>query len=359
LYDEHFMRQALALARSAPSTSPNPRVGAVLIRDGSVIGLGAHRGPGTPHAETLALAGADAVGASLYVTLEPCNFFGRTPPCAPAVIAAGIQRAVVAMEDPDERVRGSGLAAMRAAGLEVVTGVLEDAARRINLAFVHHRTTGLPLLILKLALTLDGRLAAPNGSSRWITAPRTRILVHEERSRSDALMVGVGTVETDDPTLLVRGVAAARQPVRVIVDASGRLRSSTAVFDSAPEAPLIVATTDDANQDIRNSWREAGAEVLVLGSSAEGVDLLQLLGDLGRRGCLQVYCEGGPRLATSLLKHRLVDRLELHYGPKMVGYDGASIGDLGVADIGDARLWTTTDVKRVENDLLVSLEPSR
>jgi diaminohydroxyphosphoribosylaminopyrimidine deaminase / 5-amino-6-(5-phosphoribosylamino)uracil reductase len=355
-YDEHFMRQALALARSGPSPSPNPRVGAVLVRDGRVIGRGAHRGPGTPHAETLALAKGDATGASLYVTLEPCNFFGRTPPCAPAVIQAGVHRVVVAMEDPDERVRGKGLAEMRAAGLQVATGVLEQPARRINRAFIRQRTTGLPSLVLKLALTLDGRLAAANGSSRWITSARTRAVVHEQRSRSDAVMVGAGTVEMDDPSLSVRDVALQRQPIRIVLDSSGRLRSSTAVFSSVQESPLIVATTEGASQSARDSWTQAGAEVLVLGRSPEGIDLAQLLRALGERGLLQVYCEGGAELATSLLRHRLVDRLELHYGPQMVG-DGPSIGDLGVEDMGAARQWRTLDVTRVDDDILVTLEP--
>jgi diaminohydroxyphosphoribosylaminopyrimidine deaminase / 5-amino-6-(5-phosphoribosylamino)uracil reductase len=350
------MRQALALARSGPPPSPNPRVGAVLVRAGRVIARGAHRGPGSPHAESLALAGVDANGASLYVTLEPCNFFGRTPPCAPAVIEAGVHRAIVAMEDPDERVRGKGLAEMRAAGVEVTTGVLEDPARRINRAFIHHRTTGRPFLILKVALTLDGRLAAANGSSRWVTSPRTRVLVHEERSRSDAVMVGVGTVQSDDPSLSVRDLASRRQPVRIVLDSTGRLQPSAAVFSSLPESPLIVATTERASQSARTLWKQAGAEVLVLRGSPEGIDLSELLIALGNRGLLQVYCEGGAGLATSLLKQRLVNRLELHYGPKMVG-NGPSIGDLGVADMSDARQWTTVDVTQVDDDVLVTLEP--
>jgi diaminohydroxyphosphoribosylaminopyrimidine deaminase / 5-amino-6-(5-phosphoribosylamino)uracil reductase len=349
------MREAIALARCVPTASPNPRVGAVIVRDGHVLSRGAHRGAGTPHAEAVALAGADARGSTLYVSLEPCSFFGLTPPCAAAVVEAGVARAVVAMEDPDARVQGRGLAALRAAGVEVTLGVLEDAARRINAPFIHHRTTGRPLVVLKLALTLDGHLAAADGSSRWITSEETRVLVHEERARSDVILVGAGTVEVDDPTLSVRHGHSARQPARVVVGAHGRVPASAAIFRSGDTAPVIVATTDASGHEVRTSWKEAGAEVLILDSTDEGVDLMSLLRALGQRDFLQVYCEGGARLATSLLKNDLIDHLELHYGPKMTG-GGPSIGELGVDSMDEARSWTVTERRQVGTDLLVSLE---
>ncbi|MDP9224674.1 MAG: bifunctional diaminohydroxyphosphoribosylaminopyrimidine deaminase/5-amino-6-(5-phosphoribosylamino)uracil reductase RibD [Actinomycetota bacterium] len=324
------MREAIALARMVPTASPNPRVGAVVVKDHKVIGRGAHRGAGTAHAETVALGGIDAAGATLYVTLEPCSFSGRTPPCAPAVASAGIAQVVAAMEDPDARVRGRGFATLTEAGVDVTVGVLEDAARRINIPFIHQRSTGLPFLILKLALTLDGRLAASDGSSRWITSPETRVLVHEERARSDAILVGAGTVISDNPSLSVRHVDAVRQPTRVVVDARGRVPASAVLFGSADDAPVIVATTDSSSHDVQTSWKETGAEVLVLERSDEGVDLRHLLRELGSRDLLQVYCEGGAALATSLMKQDLVDRLQLHYGPKIAGGDGPSIADLGL-----------------------------
>ncbi|HEX3326894.1 MAG TPA: bifunctional diaminohydroxyphosphoribosylaminopyrimidine deaminase/5-amino-6-(5-phosphoribosylamino)uracil reductase RibD [Actinomycetota bacterium] len=354
--DERFMREAIALARTVQEASPNPRVGAVVVRDHRVIGRGAHRGAGTAHAETVALGGIDATGATLYVTLEPCSFSGRTPPCAPAVVAAGIARVVAGMEDPDGRVRGRGFATLTEAGVEVTVGVLEDVARRINIPFIHQRSTGLPFLVLKLALTLDGRLAARDGSSRWITSPETRVLVHEERARSDAILVGSGTVITDNPSLSVRHVDAVRQPIRVVVDARGRVPASAALFASTDDDPVIVATTDSSSHDVQTSWKEAGAEVLVLERSDEGVDLRHLLRVLGSRDLLQVYCEGGAALATSLMKQDLVDRLHLHYGPKIVGGDGPSIANLGVETMADAMGWTTTEVARVGGDLLVTLE---
>jgi diaminohydroxyphosphoribosylaminopyrimidine deaminase/5-amino-6-(5-phosphoribosylamino)uracil reductase len=351
------MREALALARAPAFTSPNPRVGAVVVRDGRVVGRGAYEGPGTPHAETVALEGIDATGSTMFVTLEPCNFYGRTPPCAPAVIGAGVHRVVVAMEDPDERVGGAGLAELRSAGVEVAVGVLEAAARRLNRAFIHQRSTGLPFVVLKLALTLDGRLAASDGSSRWITSSKTRLLVHEERARSDAIMVGAGTVKADDPSLSVQ-IEAAHQPLRVVVDSRGRIPSSAAVF-SSEGGDVIVATTDASNHEVQTSWKEKGAEVLVVGRSPEGTNLSELLIRLGERGCLQVYCEGGPELATSLLKHRLVDRLDLHYGPKMVGAEGRALGDLGVGNIADARLWKMQALQQVDDDVLITVEPAR
>jgi diaminohydroxyphosphoribosylaminopyrimidine deaminase / 5-amino-6-(5-phosphoribosylamino)uracil reductase len=353
--DERFMRDAVALARSVPTASPNPRVGAVIVKQGHVLSRGAHRGAGTPHAEAVALAGQDARGATLYVTLEPCSFFGRTPPCAPAVVDAGIARAVVAMEDPDARVQGRGIAALTQGGVEVTVGVLEADARRINAPFIHHRTTGRPLVVLKLALTLDGHLAAADGSSRWITSEGTRVLVHEERARSDAILVGAGTVELDDPTLSVRFGNSARQPARVVVDARGRVPASASIFHSPDAGPVIVATTDASGHEVRTSWKEAGAEVLILEGSDEGVDLMSLLRTLGQRDFLQLYCEGGALLATSLLKQDLVDRLVLHYGPKMTG-GGPSIGDLGVGSMDEALGWTVRQRRQVSDDLLVSLE---
>lgn len=349
------MREAIALARTVPTASPNPRVGAVVVRDHRVIGRGAHRGAETPHAETVALEGIDARGSTLYVTLEPCSFSGRTPPCAPAVVAAGVRRVVAAMQDPDSRVRGAGFATLREAGVAVSVGILEGAARRINTAFIHHRTTGLPFLVLKLALTLDGRLAASDGSSRWITSPETRVLVHEQRARSDAVLVGAGTVITDDPSLTVRDVDTLRQPARVVVDARGRVPASAALFASTGDATVIVATTDSASHETQTSWKEAGAEVLVLERSQEGVDLRHLLRELGSRDLVEVYCEGGAALATSLLKHDLVDQLQLHYGPKLAG-GGPSIGDLGVGSMERAIPWTPTDVSGVNGDLLLTLE---
>jgi diaminohydroxyphosphoribosylaminopyrimidine deaminase / 5-amino-6-(5-phosphoribosylamino)uracil reductase len=350
--DEKHMRRALELARMAPYTNGNPRVGAVVVRDQAVVGEGFHLGSGHPHAETEALRGVEARGATMYVTLEPCNHQAGTPPCAPALVDAGLARVVVAIADPDVRVQGSGIDYLRGHGVEVEVGVLEDDARELNAAFIHHRTTGRPLVVLKLALTVDGRLAAADGSSQWITGEEARRRVHKARLDADGVLVGAGTVVADDPSLTVRAVEAPRQPHRVVVDSSGRVPPRANVF--ASEGNVVVATTATSPHEVQTAWKEAGAEVLVLPESDEGVDLAALVADLGGRGWLEVYCEGGAGLATSLLRDGLVDRLEVHYGPVVVG-SGPSLGDLGIASMAEAQRWTTTTVERAGDDVIVSL----
>ncbi|MEA2486747.1 MAG: diaminohydroxyphosphoribosylaminopyrimidine deaminase [Actinomycetota bacterium] len=352
--DEVFMRRALEVAARPAFTSPNPRVGAVVVKDGTILSEGAHQGAGTPHAEAVALDGIDARGATLYVTLEPCNHVGRMPPCAPAIVASGITRVVAAIEDPDHRVSGRGFAHLREHGIELVTGVLSDEARAQNVAFFHACRTGRPLITLKLALTLDGRLGAADGSARWITGESARAHVHARRQEAGAVLVGAGTVLADDPELTVRAIEAARQPLRVIVDARGRVSEGAAIFD--PDvAPVLVATTALAAGERQVAWKEAGAEVVVLDAVAGGVDLSAVIAELGRRSITEVYCEGGARLATSLLRDDLVDRLELYYGPVLVG-DGPHISSIGVTSMGDARRWRTCEVRRFDDDVMIVLE---
>lgn len=352
--DEQFMRQALEFARSVPFTSPNPRVGAVVVRDGSVIAEGWHRGAGTAHAEAAALDGIDAGGATVYVTLEPCMHQGRTPPCARALVAAGVTRVVAAVEDPDERARGRGLAYLADHGVEVVSGVLADDARRLNAAYFHHRETDRPLVTLKLALSLDGRLAAADGTARWITGEDARARVHARRLECDAVLVGSGTVIADDPRLTARAVDAPRQPLRVVVDASGRVSARAAVFAEAGD--VLVATTAACPHETQTEWKATGAEIVVLPEKGGRVDLDALLDLLGARGALEIYCEGGARLATQLLGERLVDRLELHYGAMLVGGDGPRIEDIGVATMAEAHRWRTLEVERLGDDVIVLLE---
>jgi diaminohydroxyphosphoribosylaminopyrimidine deaminase/5-amino-6-(5-phosphoribosylamino)uracil reductase len=348
--DEKYMATALDLALSFPFTAPNPRVGAVVVRDGTVIGTGVHRGPGTAHAEADALDGIDAAGATLYVNLEPCMHDGRTPPCAPRVVTAGVARVVGAVEDPDPRVAGRGFEYLRSHDVEVTTGVLADGARDVNEAYLHHRRTGRPLVRLKLALTLDGRLAARDGSSRWITGPETRALVHVRRALAGAVLVGAGTVETDDPLLTSRDAGALRQPLRVVADSSGRTRPTARLFDGGN---VVMTTTARCPHEVQVAWKEAGAEVAVLPGS-EGVDLSALLDLLGARDVIEVYCEGGARLATALFAHDLVDRLDVHYGPVLVG-SGPALGEMGVGSMGDARRWRMETVERAGDDVMISL----
>ena len=349
--DERYMARAIELALAPAFTSPNPRVGAVLVNDGDVIAEAAHAGPGTPHAENAALSTVgDARGATCYVTLEPCAHHGRTPPCAPALVDAGITRVVAALEDPDDRVGGRGFAYLRDHGVDVSVGVLEQEASDMNVAYLHQRRTGRPLVTVKLALTIDGRLAAPDGSSVWITGDEARAVVHRRRHEVDAVMVGAGTVLADDPELTVRDVPARRQPARVVVDSSGRVDVNASVFRSGAE--VVIATTESAGHDRHVAWKEAGAEVLVLPRAPRGgVDLVALTSEVARRGWLEIMCEGGGELATSLVRDGVADRLEIYHGAVAVGRGGPDIGDLGIASLSGAPRFRLVTHERLGNDL--------
>jgi diaminohydroxyphosphoribosylaminopyrimidine deaminase / 5-amino-6-(5-phosphoribosylamino)uracil reductase len=355
---ERFMRRALELASSVPKTSPNPRVGAVVVRTGEIVGEGSHRGAGAAHAEVVALgqAGDAARGATLYVSLEPCVHHGRTPPCIPMIVGSGIRFVVAAIEDPDQRVSGRGFESLRERGIEVVTGVLADEARAINRPYLHHRATGRPLITLKLALTLDGRLSAPDGSSRWITGAEARAFVHRRRAEIDAVMTGAGTVLHDDPELTARIDGVERQPARVIVDGRGRVSADARVF---ADGEVVVATTSVSPHEVQLAWKEAGAEVLVLPEKAGNVDLDELLRALGERGWLEVYCEGGAELATSIIRDKLVDRIEIIHGSVIVGAGGAAIAELGVASMSEAHGFVLAHVESFGDDVLTIYEPRR
>ena len=344
--DERFMGRAIELARRPAFTSPNPRVGCVVARDGRILGEAWHEGAGDPHAEPQALEGIDATDATLYVTLEPCTHHGNQPPCVPTVIDSGVTRVVVATADPDERVAGKGLAALAAAGIEVEVGVLAAEAEELNAAYLHHRRTGLPFVSLKLALSIDGGMGAPDGSSRWISGVHARAHVHQRRHEVDAVMVGAGTVLADDPELTVRDVPATRQPTRIVVDSSGRVPSSARIFSA--EGNVIVATTDRSADATRKGWGDAGAEVIVVPIFDDRVDLNALMKELGSRNLVEIMCEGGAELATSLLREGLAQRLELHYGPLLLGSDAVRIGELGVRSMQDAQHWTTLEVHPVD-----------
>jgi len=316
------MARALALAeRGRGHTSPNPMVGAVLVRDGKVIGEGWHQAPGQPHAEAVALAAAAAAarGATLYVTLEPCAHTGRTPPCADAVASAGVARVVAALVDPDPRVAGAGFRRLHAAGVELSVGDSADAAAEQNAAYLVHRRLGRPRITCKAAASLDGKVTAADGSSQWITGPAARADAHRLRAESDAVAVGSGTALTDDPGLTARppNIEVIRPPLRVLVDTSGRVPATARLF--SPEAPTLVATTGRASAGAREAWVRAGAEVLILPAGPHGVDLVTLVRALGERGVLELMVEGGPTLQASLWAAGLVDRLVWYLAPIVLG----------------------------------------
>jgi diaminohydroxyphosphoribosylaminopyrimidine deaminase/5-amino-6-(5-phosphoribosylamino)uracil reductase len=359
------MRRALALAeRGWGRVSPNPLVGCVLVRDGLVVGEGWHEGPGTEHAEAMALrvAGDRAAGATAVVTLEPCAHHGRRPPCAPALVAAGVQSVIAAVGDPNPIVDGSGFQVLRDAGLTVEDGLLEAEAIRQNLAFRTHVITGLPFVVLKMASSLDGRAAARDGSSRWISGEPARADVQRLRAWADAVVVGSGTVLADDPQLTVRdpAFASARPPTRVIVDPSGRVPGDGRAFDAA--APTLVATTELSTADRREEWTEAGADVLELDREASGsVSLPGLVQALGKRDVQAVLIEGGPTLAWAAIRDGIVDQVVLYLAPILVGGRGAKgwLEGAGFAPIGRAARLEIVSVERIGEDLKVVADVHR
>jgi diaminohydroxyphosphoribosylaminopyrimidine deaminase / 5-amino-6-(5-phosphoribosylamino)uracil reductase len=356
-----FMQQALELARRGwGRVSPNPMVGAVVVREGAVVGEGWHEGPGSRHAEVMALdeAGDAARGATLYVTLEPCDHTGRTGPCTRALARAGVRNVVAAAGDPNPVVGGRGFARLRDSGVEVETGVMEAEAHSLNRAFERHVVTGLPSVTLKMASSLDGKAAAADGSSRWITGPASRSDVQRLRAWADAVVVGAGTALADDPALTVREPpwTQARPPLRVVVDAVGRVPPSGKLFDG--HAPTLVATTDLAAEQCVRAWTEAGAEVLALDRGPGGVSLPALARALGKRDVQAVLVEGGPTLAWSFVQDGLVDRIVVYLAPKLLGgvaAPGVLMG-AGFAPIGEALDVDVTSVERMGDDLKVEAD---
>lgn len=363
--EERSLHLALGLAeRGLGLAPPNPMVGAVVVDPGGrVVGEGWHEGPGTPHAETMALAAAGdaARGATLFVTLEPCAHRGRTPPCAPAVAAAGVARVVMGAVDPNPVVDGRGIRMLRDAGVEVATarGALADRAADLIAAFARHVRTGRPLVTLKMAASLDGRVAARDGSSRWITGAAAREDVHRLRAAADAVVVGAGTAAADDPSLTVRLPGyRGRPPLRVLVDGRGTTPASGALFDGS--APTLVATTSAAGPEARAGWEAARAEVLVLEDEGTGrVPLGSLFDALGKRDVQGVLLEGGPSLAWSAVAARRVDRLVLYVAPKLVGGAGAPgvLGGEGVGSIAEAVPLEIRSVRRLGEDLRIEARP--
>jgi diaminohydroxyphosphoribosylaminopyrimidine deaminase/5-amino-6-(5-phosphoribosylamino)uracil reductase len=355
--DEGWMRAALGLARRGLGRVwPNPAVGCVVIADSAVAGRGWTGDGGTPHAETIALeqAGARARGATVYVTLEPCNHTGRTPPCTAALAAAGVARVVVAIEDPDPRVNGQGIEALRAAGIAVEVGCLAAEAVAVNRGFLRRLTVGRPALTLKLAASLDGRIATGTGESKWITGPRARAEVHLMRAQADALLVGAGTVRSDDPRLNVRdiGIPDAR-PVRVVVSGALSLPRDSHLARTAGEAPLWLCHDHEADPARREAWRELGAELIEIPFQDDGqLDLSAMLQRLGDRGLTRIFCEGGGRLAAALIEADLIDELVCYTAGVVLGAEAIpAVGPLEVTALQLAPRFRLTDTRTVGPDM--------
>lgn len=318
--EERFMLLALRLAeRGRRTSSPNPAVGAVVVNGGLIVGQGFHEKPGAPHAEINALvqAGVRAHGADVFVTLEPCAHHGRTPPCVDSLIEAGVGRVVLATRDPNPMVSGKGVDALRSAGVEVIEGPYGEIANRLNQGYMKWITTGSPFVTLKMAMTLDGKVATASGDARWISCDVSRLDVHEERAVSDAVMVGLGTVRADDPRLTAREVGAPGQPLRVIVDGAAEVPPESKVLDTS-EAPTALAVGSGADMLRIEGMVERGVEVITAGEGIR-VDLELLMQRLGHREITTVYVEGGPTLAAGLFEAKLVDRVVMYVAPKVVG----------------------------------------
>ena len=340
-------------------TSPNPAVGAVVVKDGRIIGEGHTQPPGQAHAEVVALrqAGQDASGAALYVTMEPCSIHGRTPPCTDAVINAGISEVHVASKDPNPRVNGQGISLLESAGVGVETGEEAQTAERLYEAFKKHINTGLPYVTAKFAMSLDGKIASRTGHSKWVTGPKSRERVQEIRRVSDAVMVGVNTVVKDDPKLTARdgnGRPLERQPLRVVVDSSGRTPVGSALLKEPGQTLVAVAGLDPGTQ---RSLESAGAETVCVPNAATGkVDLPSLMAHLGSMGVVSLMVEGGGTLMGSLLDEGLLDKVYAFIAPVIVGGEGAQtpVGGLGAETMYEALRLRDVTVETIEDDVLVT-----
>lgn len=358
--DSQWMARALHLAeRGLYTASPNPRVGCVLVRDGNMVGEGWHERAGEPHAEVHALcsAGDAARGATAYITLEPCSHHGRTPPCADALIQAGVARVVAAVQDPNPQVAGQGIAKLRASGIEVECGLMEAAARELNIGFFARMTRGMPWVRSKIAASLDGRTALANGASQWITGAAARQDVQHWRARSCAVLAGIGTVLTDNPQLNVRSVETSCQPLRVVVDSYLRLPLGARILHAPQDAGsaerVLVFTGTQDDRKIA-ALENAGAQVAVLADANGRVDLGAMLRDLAVRGCNELLVEAGSGLNGSLLKVGLVDELVLYLAPQLLGDAARGMAQLGELTTLDQRVelaWQ--DVRNVGKDLRV------
>ena len=358
--DESYMREALRIAEYARGrTSPNPLVGAVIVRDGTIVASGWHRAAGEPHAEihALRMAGELARGATLYVTLEPCAHHGRTGPCAEAVIAAGLARVVIALSDPNPLVAGRGIHLLTAAGIEVTTGICEDEARRQNEIFLKWVTTKRPFVTLKTAMTLDGKIASHTGASQWITGAAARARVHAYRNEYDAILVGIGTVLADDPSLTTRlEHGTGKNPLRIVLDSEARTPlDAKLVADGA--APTIIVVSERADHRRVNLLRACGAEVVTLG--AQRVDIAALLDYLGAREITSLFVEGGAAVNWSLLAGGSVDKVHAFIAPMLMGGETAKtpIGGTGFDSPQTALRLHDMTVEQVGTDILVTGYP--
>jgi diaminohydroxyphosphoribosylaminopyrimidine deaminase/5-amino-6-(5-phosphoribosylamino)uracil reductase len=358
---EFFMRIALEeSAKGVGRTSPNPPVGAVLVKGGRIIARGYHKKAGTAHAEIVALevAGPRARGADLYTTLEPCDHYGRTPPCSQAIIEAGVRRVISASSDPNPKVNGKGIARLRRAGVEVLTGVLQPEADKLNRPFFKAISTGMPYVTLKAAVTLDGKLATATGDSRWVTGETARAWVHRLRDQVDVILVGSNTVRLDDPKLTTRlPGGGGKDAVRVVVDSRLSLKPTYTVFTQRSSARTVLATLEDPKGRKARRFTEQGVDVWQVREKRGRVDLKALLARIAQEGLNHVLVEGGAEMYGSFLRERLADELALFLAPKLIGSQGLSwSGDLGIKAMTQALTLKKVTFEQLGEDLLLQAQ---
>jgi diaminohydroxyphosphoribosylaminopyrimidine deaminase/5-amino-6-(5-phosphoribosylamino)uracil reductase len=358
------MMLALRLAAKGRGTaSPNPMVGAVVVNRGRIVGQGFHLRPGLPHAEIIALrrAGARAHGASLYVTLEPCcHVKKRTPPCIPAVVQSGVRRVVIAAHDPNPQVEGKGVAALRRAGVSVTVGIAKREAEALNRAYNYWIKTQCPYVILKAGMTLDGQIATASGEAKWITSHRSRQEAHQLRSQVDAVLVGIGTVLSDDPSLTARfgsklNKLAPRQPLRIVVDSQLRVPSHARVLSNQEATKTVVATINSAPAARRRALQQRGIEVLTIARQGKRVSLRALMRELGKRGVTSLLVEGGSEMNAAMLKAKLVQRVQLYIAPTLLGGGNAKgvIGGKSPSRLAEALALRDVRTRSVGRDVVV------
>jgi len=358
-FDQYYMNLALDLARkSEGQTNPNPLVGAVIVKSGKVVAKGYHEKAGLPHAEAIALnkAGTKARGADLYVNLEPCCHHGRTPPCTEAIISAGIKRVILGIRDPNRLVNGRGIRFLRKQGVEVVIGVLRRDCHKINEHFIKYITTGRPWVILKSAVSLDGKIATRTGDSKWITGSKARAYAHRLRSRVDAILVGAETVRMDDPQLTVRPKKKSmRNPVRIIVSGKGSISTSAKIFNNAHKERVIYVANASLPLVRKKKLQKIGVEVLLVKYRKKKVDLPLLMDALGKMKITSIMIEGGSEISGNALKEKLVDKLIYFLAPKIIGGKNAPgpVGGQGISRIEDFIEVKEISIEKLGNDFVI------
>lgn len=356
---EEYMKRAVELSKKGIGyTNPNPIVGAVLVKNGRIIGEGYHEVYGGPHAEVNAFRNAkeDVKGATMYVTLEPCSHYGKTPPCANVIVQKKISKVVIGMIDPNPMVAGRGIKILQDNGIEVITGVLEEEVKKLNEIFIKYITTKLPFCILKTAMTLDGKIATYIGDSMWITNEASRSYVHKIRNRVSGIMVGVGTILADNPKLTTRlHNKKGKDPTRIIVDTTARIPLDSNVFNNNSKAKTIIATTEKADSEKLRSIKEKGAEIIITPLKDNKVDLSFLMKSLGESGIDSVLIEGGSTLNYSALEEGIIDKFISFIAPKIIGGNEAKtpVGGKGIRYVKDAILLENIQVSRACEDIMI------